>query len=480
MKRVLAFDLGGSSGRAILAEYKNGQLTWQQVHRFENRPRDVDGRFCWDFEDLMANIQLSMDLAGNFDSIGVDTWGVDFGLLDEQGKLLGDPVHYRDARTNGEVERALSVLSAQQLYAATGNQIMPINTLFQLQALRRQQPEIWKRAHRLLFIPDLIIHRLCGAEICETTIASTSQMLDPSTGNWSRTVLDAFDIPENKFAPLVASGTVVGQYKNAQVIAVAGHDTQCAVAAMPIGEDEDVAFLSCGTWSLLGCELPTPILSDTSRESELSNEIGANRKIQYLKNMIGLWLIQESRRQWQREGTTYTYGQLEELAQQAAPFRSFIDPAAPEFTPPGNIPERVRAFCRRTHQPVPETIGQVIRCIYESLALQSNMTLKQLSQLTGRKFSTLHMLGGGVQSELLCRMHADCTGRTVFAGPVEATALGNIIIQLSALKEIEGLEAGRTLIAKTEPVRQYVPQHLEHWKKAYERYHAIIEQEEYK
>ncbi len=480
MKRVLAFDLGGSSGRAILAEYQNGQLTWQQVHRFENCPRDVDGHFCWDFEDLIANIQLSMDRAGNFDSIGVDTWGVDFGLLDEQGKLLGDPVHYRDARTNGEVERALSVLPAQQLYAATGNQIMPINTLFQLLALRKQQPEIWKRAHRLLFMPDLIIHRLCGAEICETTIASTSQMLDPSTGSWSRTVLEAFDIPESKFAPLVASGTVVGQCKNAQVIAVAGHDTQCAVAAMPIGANKDVAFLSCGTWTLLGCELPAPILGEISRESELSNEIGANRKIQYLKNMIGLWLIQETRRQWQREGTTYTYSQLEELAQQAAPFRSFIDPAAPEFTPPGNIPERIRAFCRRTNQPVPETIGQVIRCIYESLALQSNMALKQLSQLTGRKFSTLHMLGGGIQSELLCRMHADCTGRTVLAGPVEATALGNIIIQLSALKEIEGLEAGRALIAKTEPVRQYTPQHLEHWKNAYERYHAIIEQEEYK
>lgn len=233
MKRVLAFDFGASSGRAILAEYRDGDLRYQEVHRFDNQPRQSAGHFRWDFAALMANVYLGMEKAGQFESIGFDTWGVDFGLLDEGGNLLGDPVHYRDSRTEGMVELARGILPEAQLYAATGNQIMPINTLFQLLALRRQQPELWAKASRLLFMPDLFAHALCGADACETTIASTSQMLDVSTGGWSKPVLQAFGIPETLFAPLAASGTVAGEYRGAKVIAGAGHDTQCAVAALP-------------------------------------------------------------------------------------------------------------------------------------------------------------------------------------------------------------------------------------------------------
>lgn len=347
MKRVLAFDFGASSGRAILAEYDGGALTYKEVHRFENCPRESEGHFRWDFNDLMANVRLGIEKAGAFDSIAFDTWGVDFGLLGEDGTLLGDPVHYRDGRTEGMTDKAFRTMDAGALYAATGSQIMPINTLFQLLAVKESDPETWSRAKRLLFMPDLFAHALCGADACETTIASTSQMLDARTGAWSRSVLDTFGIPETLFAPLVKSGTVVGEYRGAKVVAAAGHDTQCAVAALP-APDKDAAFLSCGTWSLLGCELDAPVLTDESRRLELSNERGANGKVNYLKNIIGLWLIQESRRQWRREGQEYSYAELEQLALAAEPLRSFIDPDAPEFTRPGMSPHRAaRARDRR-------------------------------------------------------------------------------------------------------------------------------------
>ena len=473
MKRVLAFDFGASSGRAILAEYENGHLTYKEVHRFENCPRERDGHFRWDFADLMANVHQGIEKAGAFDSIGFDTWGVDFGLLDEDGKLLGDPVHYRDSRTEGMVEKAMARMDADALYAATGSQIMAINTLFQLLAVQEQDAETWEKSRRLLFMPDLFAHALCGANVCETTIASTSQMLDARTGAWNRDVLQSFAIPEHLFAPRVNSGTVVGEYQGAKVIAVAGHDTQCAVAAMP-ASDANAAFLSCGTWSLLGCELDNPILTQRSRLDALSNEQGANGKINYLKNIVGLWLIQESRRQWRREGQEYSYAQLEQLALAAEPLRSFIDPDDPLFTPPGDTPGRVREFCRRTGQPVPETVGQVMRCIYESLALKYRFALEQLSRATGKQFSVLHVLGGGTKDGLLCRMTADCAGIPVIAGPVEATALGNILIQLVALGELPDIAAGRALIAATEPVKRFAPGDRNDWDKAYETYTTIL------
>ena len=473
MKRVLAFDFGASSGRAILAEYENGHLTYKEAHRFENCPRERDGHFRWDFADLMANVHQGIEKAGAFDSIGFDTWGVDFGLLDEDGKLLGDPVHYRDSRTEGMVEKAMARMDADALYTATGSQIMAINTLFQLLAVQEQDAETWEKARRLLFMPDLFAHALCGANVCETTIASTSQMLDARTGAWSRDVLQSFAIPEHLFAPRVNSGTVVGEYQGAKVIAVAGHDTQCAVAAMP-ASDANAAFLSCGTWSLLGCELDAPVLTEQSRLLALSNEQGANGKVNYLKNIIGLWLIQESRRQWRREGQEYSYAQLEQLALAAEPLRSFIDPDDPLFTPPGDTPGRVREFCRRTGQPVPETVGQVMRCIYESLALKYRFALEQLSRATGKQFSVLHVLGGGAKDGLLCRMTADCAGIPVVAGPVEATALGNILIQLVALGELPDIAAGRALIAATEPVKRFAPGDRNDWDKAYETYTTIL------
>lgn len=477
MGRVLAFDFGASSGRAILGEYENRQLTYREIHRFDNNPREKEGHFRWDFQDLLHHVQTALHMAGQVDSLSFDTWGVDFGLLDGEGNLLEDPVHYRDARTAGLVEHSRRVMAPHQLYGETGTQIMAINTLFQLLAVREQEPALWAKARRLLFMPDLFTYALCGIQICETTIASTSQLLNPGTRSWSGSILEAFQIPQSLLAPLVKSGTVVGEYQGIRVIAGGGHDTQCAVAALP-SPKKDVAFLSCGTWSLLGCELDQPILTQQSQELGLSNEVGANGKINYLKNIIGLWLIQESRRQWRREGQDYSYARLEQLALEAQPLRSFIDPDAPEFATPGDIPGRVREFCRRTWQPVPETVGQVMRCIYESLALKYRYALEQLSQATNKQFTALHVLGGGTKDGLLCRMTARCTGLPVVAGPVEATALGNILIQLVALGELESMDAGRELLARTEAVTRYQPQGHTFWDESYDFYKQLLEQTE--
>ncbi len=473
MKQVLAFDFGASSGRAILACYQDGSLTYKEVHRFENLPREKDGYFRWDFADLMDNVHIGMEKAGSFDSVAFDTWGVDFGLLDEGGKLLADPIHYRDPHTTGMVEQALQSISDIQLYQGTGNQIMAINTLFQLLAIQKKQPTLWQKAKRLLFMPDLFAYFLCGNEVCENTIASTSQMWNPQTKQWNDTILEAFSISKKLFAPLVDSGSIVGEYQGAKVIAVAGHDTQCAVAAMP-SLKEDVAFLSCGTWSLLGCELDQPILTQQSKELALSNEQGANSKINYLKNIIGLWLIQESRRQWKREGKDYSYAELEQLALQAEPLCSFIDPDAPEFAVQGDIPSRVQDFCNRTEQPIPTTVGEIMRCIYQSLALKYRFALEQLQQSTGKEFSALHILGGGTKDGLLCQMTANAMGIPVIAGPVEATALGNILIQLVALGELPSIAEGRKLLANTEHLKQFVPQETQPWNQAYETYKTIL------
>ena len=478
MTRVLAFDFGASSGRAILGSYGEGRLEYREIHRFENIPHTVGGHLRWNYSALMSEVRCGIEKAGAFDSVGIDTWGVDFGLLDADGKLLEDPVHYRDARTEGMVDAAARIMAPQVLYTGTGTQILPINTLFQLLALQKQQPKLLQRADKLLFMPDLFAYALCGHMACERSIASTSQLLTLPEGGWNTQVLRAYNLPERLFLPTVPSGSVVGTWphRNAKVVAVAGHDTQCAVAALPT-QEPDVAFLSCGTWSLLGCELDTPVLTEESLCLGLSNELGANGRVNYLKNIIGLWLIQESRREWRRQGRDYSYAELERLALEAAPLRCFIDPDDPVFTPPGDIPTRVRDYCASTKQYVPQTVGEVMRCVYESLALKYRLALEQLQTSTGRHFTALHILGGGTKDGLLCRMTADSTGLRVVAGPVEATALGNIIIQLVALGALPSIEAGRALITRTETMTEYTPADTAEWDSAYETYKALLKYE---
>lgn len=473
---VLAFDLGASSGRAIKAIYTNETLTCEEVHRFENNPVTENGHLCWDFPALLKEIQLGIQKAGPVDSIGIDTWGVDFGLLDEQGQLLGLPVHYRDTRTDGMIEKVLAAISPEELYKRTGNQIMTINSLFQLVALKENEPDLLDRAAHLLFIPDLLAYALTGSMHTEKTIASTSQMLNPLTGDWDYKLIRQFEIPEKIFLTPVDCGKFDAHTENGTPLCiVAGHDTQCAVAAIPVSNPiGDISFVSCGTWSLLGTELDSPILTPESCQRELSNELGANRKINYLQNIIGLWLIQESRREYRRQGKEYSYADLEREALQATPFQCFIDPNHPIFVPPGDIPARICHYCEATGQYVPQTVGEIMRCIYESLALTYRHALEQLSITTKRSFTAFHVLGGGAKDGLLCQMAADFIGIPVVAGPVEATALGNIMIQLIANGALASFEEGRALIAATQKVIHYLPRSNDTVEDAYQAYLAVM------
>ncbi len=468
MKTVLAFDFGASTGRAIKAVFDGKEIKYEEIHRFENIPKTVDGHICHDVDMILSEIKAAIEKAGKIDSMAFDTWGVDYALIDKEGKIIHEPYHYRDERTKDALEKAFSKMGAEEIYAETGNQIMNINTLFQLLS-----DDNLEKADRLLFMPDLFSYLLTGKKVCETTIASTSQMLNPLTKRWSERVTDTFDIDRKIFPEVCQSATVSGEYMGIPVISVAGHDTQCAVAAMPT-ESENAAFLSCGTWSLIGCELDAPVMMQMSNDLELSNEIGANGKINFLKNISGLWLIQETRRDLEKTDRKYSYNELEMLARESEGFRSFIDPDAPELSAHGNLPDKIRAYCEKTNQPVPETVGQVVRCIYESLAMKYRLALEQISECTGKSFDVLHLMGGGTKDGFLCELTAQSLGIPVVAGPIEATALGNIILQLIALGEIENIEKGRQIIAETEKVHKYEQKHTSDWDEAYIRFCEIL------
>ena len=485
-KRVLAFDFGASGGRAILGVFNGETIELQEVHRFSNDPVEINGTLYWDtlrqFYEIRQGL-VGAKLAGGFDSVGIDTWGVDFGLLDKDGYLLENAVHYRDERTKGMLEESFKVLPRERFYQLTGNQFMELNTAFQLLALKKQRPALLERAETLLFTPDLFNYFLTGVKSTEYTIASTSQLLDAAKKDWSGEVLTSLGIPRRLFPPIVPSKTVVGSLSPrlceelglpaAEVISVASHDTQSAVAAVP-AEEADFLFLSCGTWSLMGTELSAPLINERSEAMNITNEGGVDGTVTFLKNIIGLWLIQESRRQWQREGTDYSYAELERLALNAAPFRSFIDPDAPEFVPQGNIPGRVRDFCKKTGQIAPETVGEVMRCIYQSLALKYRFAIEQIESCTGKRYETIYVVGGGVKDRLLCQMTADACGRPVSAGPIEATVLGNIAVQLMAAGEIRDLQQARQIIARSGSVTRYVPGEAALWEKAYSRFTAVL------
>jgi rhamnulokinase len=363
-ERVLAFDFGASSGRAIIGIFDGKKITLQEVHRFSNDPVSVGSTVYWDVLRLFHEIKqgiIKARMAGGFDSIGIDTWGVDFGLIDAEGKLMENPIHYRDERTAGMVDEAFKTMPKEKLYDITGIQFMELNTLFQLLSLRKNRPWMLGRADKMLFMPDLFAYMLTGKMCAEYSIASTSQLIDLKTRTWSDEILSAFDIPKRLFAPIVQPGTVLGKLSHeiceecgveaVPVISVCGHDTQSAITSVPC-EDGNFAFLSSGTWSLFGTELDKPIVNETSMNINITNEGGYGESTGFLKNIIGLWLIQESRRQWQRQGEDYSYADLEKKALAAEPFKCFIDPDSPEFVPHGNIPKRVQDFCQKTGQDV--------------------------------------------------------------------------------------------------------------------------------
>ena len=485
-KRVLAFDFGASSGRAIIGCFDGDKITLEEVHRFSNDPVSVGGTVYWDVLRLFYEIKqgiVKAKIAGGFDSIGIDTWGVDFGLIDSEGKLMENPVHYRDTRTAGLVEESFKTMPKEKLYGITGIQFMELNTLFQLISLKKYRPWMLERADKMLFMPDLFAYMLTGKMCAEYSIATTSQLIDLDKRTWSKEILDAFGIKKSLFAPLVKPGTVLGELSKeiceecgvdpVPVISVCGHDTQSAITSVPC-EDGDFAFLSSGTWSLFGTELDRPIVNETSMNINITNEGGFDDSTGFLKNIIGLWLIQESRRQWKREGEEYSYADLEKLALAAEPFKCFIDPDAPEFVPHGNIPERVREFCRRTGQYVPETVGEVMRCIYESLAMKYRLTFEKLRECTKRDYPVIHVIGGGTKDGLLCQMTANSCDRTVKAGPIEATVMGNVAVQLMSDGSVDNIGQARKIIADSSELKIFEPKDTGDWAKAYEDFLKIV------
>ena len=485
-KRVLAFDFGASSGRAIIGCFDGDKITLEEVHRFSNDPVSVGGTVYWDVLRLFYEIKqgiIKAKIAGGFDSIGIDTWGVDFGLIDSEGKLMENPVHYRDARTVGLVNEAFKTMPKEKLYGITGIQFMELNTLFQLISLKKYRPWMLERADKMLFMPDLFGYMLTGKMCAEYSIASTSQLIDLDKRTWSKEILDAFGIKESVFAPLVQPGTVLGELSKevceecgvdpVPVISVCGHDTQSAITSVPC-EDGDFAFLSSGTWSLFGTELDKPIVNETSMNINITNEGGFDGSTGFLKNIIGLWLIQESRRQWKREGKEYSYADLEKLALAAEPFKCFIDPDAPEFVPHGNIPERVREFCRKTGQYVPETVGEIMRCIYESLAMKYRLTFEKLRECTERDYPVIHVIGGGTKDGLLCQMTANSCDRTVKAGPIEATVMGNVAVQLMSDGSVKNIGQARKIVADSSELKTFEPKDTDKWAGAYEDFLKVV------
>ena len=477
--KVLALDFGASSGRAIVGTFDGEKISLKEIHRFTNDPVILVDTMYWDVLRLFHDIKTGLIKAkqeGKIQSLGIDTWGVDFGLLDKNGKLLENPVHYRDARTKGMMEKVFSKMDKEKLYNVTGNQFMELNTIFQLMAIKEQQPELLDRAETMLLMPDLLNYFLSKEKCTEYTIASTTQLLDAKSKKWSSEIIENLNLPKNIFTNIVQPGTKIGKLSkeiseelgidSIDVIAVTGHDTQAAMVAVPT-QEEDFIFLSCGTWSLLGTELAEPIINETSAKLNITNEGGAANKTSFLKNIIGLWLIQESRRQWIREGKEYGFGELEQMASKVGKIDSFIDTDNEEFIPAGNVPKRIREYCERTGQYVPQNEAEIVRCIDQSLAIKYRYALEQIEASTGKKYQAINIIGGGIQSKLLCQLTANVCGRKVIAGPVEATVMGNIALQLIALGEIKDIKEAREVIANSENVTVYEPQNDEDWDAIY-------------
>jgi rhamnulokinase len=428
----------------------------------------------WDVLRLWQDILTGIGQAGTTpNSISIDTWGVDFALLDCDGHLLANPVHYRDARTDGLMEWVFERMPRRSVFAQTGIQFMQLNTLYQLASLVKHRSPLLDMAKTYLALPDLFNYWLCGTRCCEFTHATTTQLFNPLTCSWDRDVLDAVGIPAHIFPDTVQPGVRLGDYNGIPVISSASHDTASAVIAVPT-TTENFAYLSSGTWSLLGLELDSPVINDATYQANVTNEGGAYGTFTFLKNLAGMWIVQQCRATWQAEGQSYSYDQLTHEAAQAAAFRSFIDPDDAAFLPPGDMPARVRAVCQHTGQPVPETVGQLTRAVLESLALKYRFVLDRLIALTGKPVDRLHIVGGGGRNALLCQMAANATGRQVIAGPFEATALGNGIVQLIALGALDNMRQAREILSRTQQTLIYDPQEVEIWDEQYQRYRTAL------
>ena len=482
---LATIDLGASSGRVMLARFDGDHLALEESHRFLNGPVRVGDHLHWDILRLFDEIKTGLCKAGSnvpLNGLGLDTWGVDFALLDRDDQLIGNPFHYRDPRTNGVFDRAFALVDREDIFERTGIQFMQINSLFQLFVMR--ESAALEAARTFLMVPDLLNFWLTGRKTNEYSDATTTQFYNPRKGGYDRELLGKLDLPTDIFPEIVPPGTNLGSLLSSvaedtglpqvPVIAPATHDTGSAVAAIPM-KNPRAAYISSGTWSLVGVEAPEPVITSESLAYNFTNEGGVNGTIRLLKNVTGLWLVQECRRIWAAQRKEYTWNEITNLADAASPFMSFVDPDHPDFLNPSDMPLAIQEYCERTSQTVPEGHAEILRCIFESLALKYRWVLACLEEILGHPLEIIHIIGGGSQNSLLCQLTADATRMPVIAGPVEATAIGNALVQAISLGYVSSLTEGRELIEHSFPLRHHPPKKTDHWDQAYQRFLNIIE-----
>ena len=473
-RHVIAVDLGATSGRVMDVAFDGAGLRLEEVHRFPNIPVQTRHHLHWDALRLWHEITAGISAVTEAASIGLDCWGVDYALLDAAGELLGNPVHYRDPRTNGAMEWVFERMPRREIFQRTGIQFMQLNALFQLAASIRDGSPQLDHAATMLTIADLFNYWLTGSKTCEFTEATTMQLYNPRLADWDRDIMAAVGIPTDLLTPIVAPGTRIGEYQGIDVIVPACHDTGSAVVAVP-ASGENTAYLSSGTWSLLGLELDEAIISDAAYEANVTNEGGYGGTFRLLKNIMGLWVADQCRATWQAQGNDYSFAQLTAMVQGAAPFKAFIEPDDPLFLPPGDMPARVIDYCRRTGQPAPESDAEVMATVYVSLAFKYRYVLEQLLEVSGRSVEVLHIIGGGSRNGLLNQMTANAIGRPVIAGPAEATATGNAIVQLIAIGELSSVAEARTLLSQSDENRLYEPRDSAAWDEHYSRFCSLLD-----
>ncbi len=491
-KAYLAVDIGASSGRHVLGLFDGGQLRLEEIYRFENGGVEAAGRLQWDLLGQWSHVRQGLRAAaakcGSVASVGVDTWGVDFGLLGSGDELLGNPYCYRDARTNGVMAKAFGIVSREEIFRHTGLQFMQFNSIFQLLAMKLSGSPLLDIAESLLMMPDLFHWLLTGVKSNEMTNASTTQFYDPVKGDWATELLGTFSLPPRILGPITQPGTTLGLLRknvaaecglpSAKVVLPGTHDTASAVMAVPAhsqpGARPDWCYISLGTWALLGIESPRPVINDAVLRLNFTNEGGIGGTTRLLKNITGLWLVQECRRVWNHAGANLDWEALNQLSAAAAPLRSFINPDAAEFAAPGDMPEAIRAFCRQSGQTVPEEKGAVLRCALESIAMKFRQVLQWCEELSGGRIETIHIVGGGTKNRQLCQFAADSCGRRVLTGPVEATAIGNLMMQAVAAGDVSSIAEAREVIRRSFPVEEFTPQNTAAWDESYQRFLKVV------
>ncbi len=486
MSKLLAFDLGAESGRAIIGRFDGERLTLEELHRFANGPVQLFDRLYWNplalFTEMKEGLSLfAREHGKDLDAVGIDTWGVDFALLGPDDALLDNPRNYRDPRTDGMLEEAFSHLSREEIFAYTGVQFMKLNTLYQLLSLR--DSKLLESTQTMLMMADLFNFYFTGTKVCEFSNATTTQFYDPRQSAWSTKLLESLDLPTHFLPEIVQPGTRVGTLLPSiatatglgavPVIAPATHDTGSAVAAVP-ATTRDYAYISSGTWSLMGVELDAPLINDQALRYNFTNEGGVGPTYRFLKNIMGLWLVQECRRTWEHEGQVRSYDTLTAMAREAEPFTALLDPDEECFLAPGGMPARIRTYCQETDQTIPVDEGQIIRIVLESLALKYRYVLESLETILGRRLESIHIVGGGIQNRLLCQFTASATGRPVIAGPLEATAIGNLMLQLIGLGQLTSLAEAREVVRRSFESEIYEPESETDWDAAYNRFRQFL------